>query len=229
MFKHALTIARIRGIRIDIHASWLVIAVILVLGMTTGFLQQYPDWSVVTAALTALAAALVFFSSIVAHELGHSLTAIRRGVPVRSITLFIFGGVAELERDSERAEDEFWIALAGPAVSLVLAGLFGLLSWVLSGLPEPVSVALGWLALVNLVVALFNMIPGFPLDGGRVFRAIVWRLTGSARKGVDAAVLGGRLVAYGLFALALYNIVVVGNIGGGLWILLIAWFLLSMA
>jgi Zn-dependent protease/CBS domain-containing protein len=229
MFKHALTLGHVRGIRIDIHASWVVIFVLLVLGMSAGFTQQFPDWTSVEVIATAVVTALVFFASIVAHEFGHSLVAIRRGIPVHSITLFIFGGVAELSRDSESAEDELRIAIAGPLVSAALAAVFGALAWLTSGLYAPLPVALGWLALVNMVVAVFNMIPGFPLDGGRVLRALVWKYTGNARKGVTVAVLGGRLVAYGLFGLALANILLLGNPIGGLWLILIAWFLLGMA
>lgn len=229
MFKHALTIGHARGIRIDIHASWVIIFVLLVVGMSAGFSQQFPHWSAVEVFATAVLTALIFFASIVAHELGHSLVAIRRGIPVHSITLFIFGGVAELSRDSESADDELWIALAGPLVSAGLAAAFLLLAWVGAGLYEPIPVALGWLGLVNLVVAVFNMIPGFPLDGGRVLRALVWKASGDARKGINVAVIGGRLVAYGLFAMALLNILVLGNPLGGLWLVLIAWFLLTMA
>lgn len=229
MFKHALTMGHARGIRIDIHASWVIIFVLLVVGMSAGFSQQFPHWSAVEVFATSVLTALIFFASIVAHELGHSLVAIRRGIPVHSITLFIFGGVAELSRDSESADDELWIALAGPLVSAALAAAFLLLAWLGAGLYEPIPVALGWLGLVNLVVAVFNMIPGFPLDGGRVLRALVWKASGDARKGINVAVLGGRLVAYGLFAMALLNILVLGNPLGGLWLVLIAWFLLTMA
>jgi len=148
---------------------------------------------------------------------------------VTAITLFLFGGVAQFSSDSERASDEFWIAIAGPLVSFVLALAFMALAGVAAGGYEPLSVGLGWLGLINLVVALFNLIPGFPLDGGRVFRALVWQVTGDKGKGVRAAVAGGRLVAYGLFAWGLWNLLVVGNLVGGVWVMLLAWFLLNMA
>ncbi len=229
MFKSVLVLGHVRGIRLEIHVSWLIIFTLLLVTMSAGFQQQYPDWTLSVAVMTAFATAIVFFASIVAHEFGHSVVAIRRGIPVQAITLFIFGGMAQMTRDSERPEDEFWIAIAGPLVSLGLAALFGLLAVATSGLSEPLFVALGWLALINLVVAVFNMIPGFPLDGGRVFRALVWKLTGDARKGIQAAVAGGRLVAYGLFALGIWNMLFVGNLIGGVWIMLIAWFLLTTA
>ncbi|WP_041717956.1 M50 family metallopeptidase [Alkalilimnicola ehrlichii MLHE-1] len=229
MFKSVLVLGYYRGIRLEVHVSWLVIFALLLVTMSAGFHHHYDHWPLPVAILTALFTSLTFFASIVAHELGHSLVAIRRGVPVKAITLFIFGGVAQMSRDADSPDDEFWIAIAGPAVSFALALLFAALAQITAGIFEPLTVALGWLAVINLVVAVFNLIPGFPLDGGRVFRAAVWKFTGSARKGIEAAVAGGRLVAYGLFALALWNILVLGNLIGGLWITLIAWFLFNMA
>ena len=229
MFKSVLVIGRIRGIRIEIHVSWLVIFALLMFALSAGFHQHYPDWSMPVVLVTALLTILTFFASIVAHELGHSLVAIRRGVPVRAITLFIFGGVAQLSRDSESARDEFWIAIAGPIVSFVLALTFSLLSGATANISEPLSVGLGWLALINIIVAVFNLIPGFPLDGGRVFRALVWMATGNAQTGMKFAVMGGRLVAYALFGLGLWSMLALGNLIGGLWIMVIAWFLLNSA
>ncbi len=227
MFRSVMTLGHLRGIRIEIHASWLIIFALLMVTLTTGLRSEYADWSFSQAVLTALFTSIAFFASIVAHEMGHSLVAIRRGVPVRAITLFIFGGVAQLDKDSESAVDEFWIAIAGPAVSFVLA--FGFAALSSAATSEPWAVGLGWLAVINFMVALFNLIPGFPLDGGRVFRALVWKATGDAGKGVRAAVAGGRLVAYGLFALGLWRLLVEGNFVGGFWLMLLAWFLLNMA
>lgn len=229
MFKTVLVLGHIRGIRIQVHVSWIFIFLLLLATMSTGFHYHYPEWTLPMVAGTAVVTALLFFLSILAHELGHSVVALRRGVPVESITLFIFGGLAQMERDTERPEDEFWIAIAGPAVSAALALTFWVLASVTAGWFEPVPVALGWLALVNVIVAVFNLIPGFPLDGGRVFRAIIWKLTGDSRKAVESAVWGGRTVAYLLFAFAFWNLVGLGNLIGGLWIMLIAWFLLNMA
>lgn len=227
MFRSVMALGHIQGIRIEIHASWLIIFALLMITMTTGLRNEYAAWSFNQAFLTALLTSVAFFASIVAHELGHSLVAIRRGVPVNAITLFIFGGVAQLDKDSESAVDEFWIAIAGPAVSFVLAIGFALLSGLAAY--EPLTVGLGWLSVINLMVAVFNLIPGFPLDGGRVFRALVWKATGDAAKGNRAAVAGGRVVAYGLFALGLWRLLVEGNMVGGIWIMLLAWFLLNLA
>lgn len=229
MFRSVLVLGHVRGIRIEVHVSWLVIFALLMASLHAGLSQAYPDWSTTTVLATALSTVLLFFASIVAHELGHSLVAIRRGVTVEAITLFIFGGLAQITREAESASDEFWIAVAGPMVSVALAFVFTLLSLLASPFSEPVAVAMGWLGIINLIVAVFNLIPGFPLDGGRVFRALVWRLTGDARKGMRAAVTGGRLVAYGLFAFGLWQLIVWGNLLGGLWIMVIAWFLLNAA
>ncbi|WP_018137800.1 MULTISPECIES: site-2 protease family protein [unclassified Thioalkalivibrio] len=229
MFKTVLVLGHVSGIRIQIHISWIFILILLLASMSTGFYHQYPEWSLAMAVGTAAVTALLFFSSILAHELGHSMVALRRGVPVESITLFIFGGLAQMGRDPERAEDEFWIAIAGPAVSAALALLFWWLALLTADWFEPVPVALGWLALINMIVAIFNLIPGFPLDGGRVFRAVIWKLTGDPRRAIEAAVRGGRMVAYLLFGFAFWNVVVLGNLIGGLWVMLIAWFLLNMA
>ncbi len=229
MFKTVLVLGHFRGIRMEIHISWVIILALLLVTMSAGLYQQYPNWSLTMAITTATITALLFFASIVAHELGHSLVAIKRGIPVQAITLFIFGGMAQMSRDSDNPNDEFWIAIAGPLVSLALALLFGILALLTAGLYQPVTVGLGWLALINLIVAIFNMIPGFPLDGGRVFRAIVWKVTGDARKGINAAVRGGRIVAYLLFAVAFWNMLVIGNLIGGVWLLLIGWFLITMA
>ncbi|MEA5445929.1 site-2 protease family protein [Gammaproteobacteria bacterium AB-CW1] len=229
MFKTVMVLGHFRGIRLEVHISWLVIFALILVTLSTTLMHHYPEWRLQTAVLTALFTALAFFASILAHELGHSLVAIRRGIPVKAITLFIFGGMAQLGKDSDNPEDEFHIAIAGPLVSFGLAAIFLALSFLFSPFLEPASVAFGWLGVINLVVAVFNMIPGFPLDGGRVFRAAIWRFTGDARKGIRAAVMGGRVVAYSLFAVGLWNGLFLGNLLGGLWIILIAWFLLTMA
>ncbi len=229
MFRSVLVLGHFRGIRIEIHISWLVIFALLMISLSAGLHQAYPDWSWTTILITTLATVVMFFISILAHELGHSLVAIRRGIPVRAITLFIFGGMAQISKDSESADDEFWIAIAGPAVSFALAILFVLLSIPAAAISEALSVGLTWLGLINFIVAVFNLVPGFPLDGGRVFRALVWKLTGDAARGMRAAVMGGRLVAYALFALGLWSMLAMNNLIGGLWIMIIAWFLLNMA
>ena len=229
MFESSLLIGRIRGIRIQVHFTWLVIFALLSVSLIANFRVSYPEWGDVAAVTAAFLAVLLFFTSIVLHELGHSLVALARGVPVRSITLFIFGGVAQLEKDSESARDEFWIAIAGPMVSAALAVFFYLLAFLTSRLHEPAAVVFFWLAFINFAVAAFNMLPGFPLDGGRVLRALVWHLSGDAHKGVDWAVTGGRLIAIGLMGIGVYLLIVHGFLLAGLWMVAIGWFLLNAA
>jgi len=227
VFESTFKLGRIAGIRIGLHYTWFVVFLLLVLTLGMFFRETQEGWSSTTIYLAATASALFFFASIVLHELGHSLVAIARGVPVRSITLFIFGGVAQTEKDADTAATEFWIAIAGPVVSFALAGLFGLVSIVAAGISDAMSVAAGWLARINLVVALFNLVPGFPLDGGRVLRAIVWGVTGDNRKGMRWAAAAGKGVAYGLMLLGALLVMQTGLLLNGLWLAAIGWFLLT--
>lgn len=227
MFKSSLSIGHIRGIRIQIHISWLIIFVLLSLAMIASLNQARPEWSQTAVVTTTLVSVLLFFASIVLHELGHSLVALSRGIPVPSITLFVFGGMSHMDRDAETARDEFWIAVVGPLISLLLGALFLLLGWLLP-LNDPAQAVFNWVGLINLVVAIFNLIPGFPLDGGRVFRALVWGVTGDPAKAMRWAVMAGRFVAYALFALGIFVLLSEG-LWSGLWIMAIAWFLLSAA
>jgi len=229
MFESSFQVGRVAGIRIGIHYTWLIIFLLMNSSLYFTFKQEMTDWSTVSAVVTSLLTSTVFFASIILHELGHSIVAIRNGINVRSITLFIFGGVAQTEREADRAIVEFKIAIAGPAVSLVLAFLFLLLRSLVSSPEAPLYVAFDWLATINLVVAVFNLIPGFPLDGGRVFRALVWGMSGDEAKGMRVAVMGGRLVAYGLMGWGLYSTYLTGNFINGIWLVGIGWFLLSAA
>ena len=229
MFESSLQIGRVAGIRIGIHYTWLIIFFLMSSSLYITFKQGMTGWSDLTAMLTAGITSIVFFASIILHELGHSIVAIRNGINVRSITLFIFGGVAQTEREADRAIVEFKIAIAGPAVSLALAFLFLLLRNLVSSPEAPLYVAFDWLATINLVVAVFNLVPGFPLDGGRVFRALVWGMSGDEAKGMRVAVMGGRLVAYGLMGWGLYSTYLTGNFINGIWLVGIGWFLLSAA
>ncbi len=229
MIESSLRLGTVAGIRIGLHYTWFVIFLMLSASLTALFQAEHADWGFSQALATALATTLLFFASIVLHELGHSLVAIRRGVPVRAITLFIFGGVAQTEKDSDSAQTEFWIAIAGPAVSLVLAAAFYLLYLVAEPWSAPAAVACDWLAHINFMVAAFNLLPGFPLDGGRVFRALVWGLTGDAGKGMRWAVAGGRTLAYGLMFLGLLVVIQTGLVFNGLWLAAIGWFLLTAA
>ncbi len=229
MFENAIRLGTVAGIRIGVHYTWFIIFLLLTSTLHSSFTHEHPDWSRSVSLITSVVTALVFFASIVLHELGHSIVALKRGISVRSITLFIFGGVAQTEQEAESAQTEFLIAIAGPLVSVSLAALFYLLSLWMAPVNEVASEALDWLATINLLVAIFNMVPGFPLDGGRVFRALVWGFTGDANKGMSWAVLAGKLVAYMLMGMGVMTAIQTGYLLNGVWLFGIGWFLLIAA
>jgi Zn-dependent protease len=169
----------------------------------------------------------MLFASVLLHELGHSVVALRYRIPVRSITLFIFGGVARIGAEPPSAVAEFFIAIAGPLVSLALAAFFYAVQPVVSGM-EPLWGVVKYLAYINLALVLFNLIPGYPLDGGRVFRALMWASTGSMRRATIIASNVGRLFAFLFIVVGVWQMLT-GNFGGGLWVAFIGWFLDSAA
>lgn len=229
MLDSSVNIGRVAGIRIGIHYTWLVIFALLLFSLTALFHSDHPSLSQGSLVLAAFFTAIAFFASIILHELGHSIVALAHGIPVQSITLFIFGGVAQSERDAESARAEFLIAIAGPAVSFVLAVVFYLLAHLFGAATPLAATALGWLAQINLLVAVFNLLPGFPLDGGRVLRAAIWGATGDAAKGMRWAVVSGRVAAFGLMLLGAFEAIVGGEMINGFWLVAIGWFLYAAA
>jgi Zn-dependent protease len=229
MFESSISLGRILGIRVGLHYTWFIIFGLVSLSLSSYFQAAHADWGTALAWLTAVVTAGLFFASIVLHELGHSVVAMAHGIPVRSITLFVFGGLAQTERDAATARAEFWIAIAGPMVSLALAGFFHLVGLLAGDAGRPVAVACDWLATINFAVAVFNMLPGFPLDGGRVFRSLVWGASGNPAKGMRWAVTAGRMVAYGMMGIGFVIAVTTGQLVSGIWLGLIGWFLLIMA
>jgi Zn-dependent protease/predicted transcriptional regulator len=222
-------IGRIAGIDIDINVSWIIILVLLTVSLATGwFPQLYPGWSTATYWLIAFLSSLLLFVSVLLHELAHSLVARRRGLPVKSITLFIFGGVSNIEREPPSPGIEFQMAVVGPLTSLVIGVICFLLQLPLRGSNSPLEGILYYLAVTNILLGVFNLIPGFPLDGGRVLHSIVWRLTGNMRQATRVASLTGQFIAY-LFILLGIWIFFAGSILDGLWLGFIGWFLLSAA
>jgi Zn-dependent protease/CBS domain-containing protein len=223
-----IELGRIWGIPIGLHPSWFLIFGLLTWSLAVGYFpDEYPDLSGVAFWLLGALTASLFFGSVLFHELGHSLFALRNSIPVRRITLFIFGGVAQIEKEPSSPGVEFRIAIAGPLASLSLALLFGGL-WVLDqGVPYLAAPSI-WLARINLMLAVFNMIPGFPLDGGRVLRALVWRFTGSFHRATRVAGSTGQLVALGFIALGVTTIFN-GALFNGLWLAFIGWFLQNAA
>jgi Zn-dependent protease/CBS domain-containing protein len=216
-------IARVIGIPIYLHFSWLIIFGLIVWTLSTGYFPaNYPDLPASSYWAKGLVASLLFFVSILIHEFGHAVVALRHGLRTRSITLFIFGGVAQLEKDPQDGWAEFWMAAAGPLVSLGLAGLFYTCATLPFLGPSAAAVA-KYLALINLMLALFNLVPAFPMDGGRLLRGALWGWLGKARATRIASGAGSLfalfLILAGVFSLA------GGNTLGGIWYILIGWFI----
>lgn len=231
MFTNAIKIFTFNKFDIKIDPSWLVIAALV----TWSLSQQYFPEALPTASQTAYLAMGVFamlglFASLLLHELAHSVVARRLGVPINSITLFLFGGVAELEEEPGSAPVEFWIAVAGPVMSLFLAFSFWTLELMatFTAMPAELIEVLSYLALINLVLALFNLLPAFPLDGGRVLRAYLWSRSGDILTATRAASQSGVFLAFlmmGFGMLALFQ----GALAVGLWQLMIGGFILIAA
>jgi len=227
MMRQGVPLGRVLGIPIRLDYSWfLMLALLTWMLATSYFPAEFGGWPLSVYWLMGALTALAFFASLLLHELGHSVVALRYKVPVRSITLFIFGGVAQIGGEPPSAKAEFRIAIAGPIVSLALALAFYALKPLLGGLP-PVYGMAQYLAFMNLAVALFNLIPGYPLDGGRVLRAIVWATTRNLQRATVIAGTVGR--GFGLLFILVGVWQVLGGNLGGLWLAFIGWFLESAA
>jgi Zn-dependent protease/CBS domain-containing protein len=229
-----IRLGRVFGIDIGLHYSWFVIALLIVFSLTGHFQSVNPQWSVGLRWSLAIVTGLLFFASILAHELSHAAVAKARGVPVRSITLFALGGVANIEKESSDAASEFWMAIAGPITSVVLGLLFlGIAraaGWhPASGTPPaPLWAGLVWLGYINLALALFNMIPGYPLDGGRVLRAILWGINHNLARATRLAAGVGQFIAIAFIVFGFFRFFYTGAFGG-LWLAFIGWFLADAA
>ena len=228
MNKSTLSLGRILGIPIGLDYSWFLIFALLTWSLSTSYYPtEFTDWPVIQYWIVGAATAILMFASVLLHELGHSLVSLYYKIPVRSITLFIFGGVARVEAEPPSAVAEMWIAIAGPAVSFALAIFFGLLQFIVGAI-APLLALVKYLFYINGVLALFNLIPGFPLDGGRIFRAFVWRVTHNLRRATLVAASLGRFIAYLFILLGVWQMFT-GNFGNGLWIAFIGWFLENAA
>lgn len=228
-----IPLGTVSGIRIGLHYSWLIIAFLISLSLGSNFAATNPEWGPGIIWATAIATALLFFVTIVVHELSHAMVAKSHGLPVRSITLFALGGVAEIEQEAGDARTEFWLGIVGPITSFVigticLAVLYGF-GWKPPHFPRtPLLAMLMWIGYINIMLAVFNMVPGFPLDGGRVLRAIVWWITGDAGRATRISAKLGQFVAFAFILFGVYRFFNGAGIGG-LWIAFIGWFLLSAA
>lgn len=219
------------GFEIRIDYSWFVIFALVLWSFAAGvFPAEYPGLTTTTYFAMGAAGTVLFFVSLLAHELSHSVVARSKGIPVEGITLFIFGGVAWTRLESETPGDELVIAGVGPLASLVIAALFGGLAWLGTtlGVASPVVGVAAHLGILNLALAVFNLLPGFPLDGGRLFRAIAWKLSGDVTKATRWAANGGKALGYGLMGLGVLQVFAGAGLGG-LWILFIGWFLRGAA
>jgi Zn-dependent protease/CBS domain-containing protein len=226
MFGTRWRLFRLLGIPISLDASWLIILALLTWTLIDLFREAVPDLPFATYWVMGLGAALAFFTCIVLHELGHALVARAVGIPIRGITLFLFGGVAEMEDEPPSASSEFLMAVAGPAVSAVLAAVF----WLSSGLVEAPAIVfpLRYLAGINLAVLVFNLLPAFPLDGGRVLRSILWGALGNLRRATYWAALSGQAFAWLLIGLGIMQFFA-GYVFHGIWLGLIGLFLNNAA
>ncbi len=229
MFATSWRVGRVAGVEVRVDSSWAVIALLITYSMYLRASTLYPELSGGGAVALAILATVLFFGSVLVHELAHALVSQARGIRVQDITLFLFGGATRARVESRGPGDEFLIALVGPLTSGILAGLFGIVAG-LGGnlLSAPLAGTLGYLAWTNLLLAVFNLVPGFPLDGGRLLRSAIWKATGSFRRATRVASLAGQGVGWLLVAGGVAWLLA-GDLAGGIWFAFIGWFLVQAA
>lgn len=224
-------IGRVLGIEISIDWSWLFIFFLVVYSLAAGYFPRfYPELGVGTSWLMGIAAALLLFASVLFHELAHSIVARSHGNEVKGIMLFLLGGVAQTSDEPKTAREEFWMAVAGPVSSFALALLFYILGGVgrAAGWPVSVVAILGYLGFINLALGVFNLLPGYPLDGGRVLRSIIWDVSNDLNKATRYASFAGQAFGYALMGIGFVSILH-GALMDGLWLIFIGWFLSGTA
>ena len=229
--KAQIKLGRVFGVEIGLHYSWLLIALLITFSLAGTFHKNNPGWSDELRWGLAIVTAILFFASIVVHELSHALVAKLRGLPVRSITLFALGGIAQIEKEAADAKTEFWMGIIGPITSFVLGvvclAITIALGWTPPEFPQrPLPAMLMWLGLINIGLAAFNMIPGFPLDGGRVLRGLIWWITGNPKRATTIAARVGQVIAFAMIVYGVFQFFRGTGING-LWMAFIGWFLLS--
>ena len=227
--KSQIKLGQVFGIKIGLHSSWFLIAVLIVFSLSGDFHRTHPQWSSNLVLALAILTTMLFFVSLLLHELSHSLVARARGIPVREITLFALGGVSQIEGEAASAKTEFWMALVGPLTSVVI-GLtcVGVVAVAGGGALSPLMAVVSWLGFINLGLAVFNLIPGYPLDGGRILRAIVWQRTGDLNRSTRTVARVGQAVASVFIVIGIVEYFGGGGLGG-LWIAFVGWFLLQAA
>lgn len=228
MRRSGLKIGRVFGIPIYLHLSWILIFGLITYSLVEEFGARYPQWTSQQLWSLGVITSLFFFGSVLFHELSHSVVARHYRIPVASITLFFFGGIASITRDPDSAGQEFLIAAAGPASSYVLTAAFWLVALVTPKDSMP-NVLAGWLAETNALLATFNLLPGFPLDGGRIFRSIIWGITKNYSRSTRIASRIGQGIAYAMMAFGVYLAFAVHSSVNGVWFIFLGWFLLTAA
>jgi Zn-dependent protease/predicted transcriptional regulator len=223
-----IKLGKIFGIEIGVSYSWFVIFFLITFFLYSTFAQEHRGWPAYLLVASALIGSGLFFLSLLAHELAHCLVALSKQLPVRSITLFMFGGVSLIEKEATSAGTEFLVAIVGP-VSSFLISLFFLLISKLVNQASPLGAIAAYLSMINLGLAIFNLIPGYPLDGGRVFRAIVWAVTGSLQKATRISTSVGMGFGYLFMIIGIMVAFPAHNLINGLWLAAIGWFLLDAA
>ena len=224
--RGSFNLGRIFGIQVRLHFTWFVIFFLVTVSLSLeAFPAFYPGWEQPLYWTIGIVTSLLFFTSVLAHELAHSLVGRANGIQIKSITLFIFGGMAQMTKEADKAGAELKMAIAGPACSLAISGMFTLLWWLTKDVVEPLSAMAFWLAWINGVLAIFNLIPGFPLDGGRVFRSLVWRFSGNYQLATRIATRLGQGVAYAFILGGILIMFLLQEWVSGLWIIFIGWFL----
>jgi Zn-dependent protease/CBS domain-containing protein len=240
--RGSLKIARIAGIDIGIHFTWILAFFIIGWSLAQGYFPQlYKSWTTAAYWTAGFLSAILLFISVLLHEMAHSLVAQARGLPVSSITLFIFGGVSNLSKEPEKPGHEFIMAIVGPLTSLALAGIFWGIHFLITGEPVLPLVSgtitdstfivaiVGYLAFINLGLAAFNLLPGFPLDGGRVLRSIIWKTTGNLVRATNISSVIGRIFGWGFIALGVFWFFIPGYFINAIWIAIIGFFLINAA
>lgn len=225
----AFRLGNIAGVDVYVNYSWLIILVLLTVSTAIGwFPATYPGYSFALYLLLGLIAALLFLFSVLLHELSHSLVARARGLEVKNIVLYVFGGVSNIEQEPQSPGIEFQMAFVGPLTNLILGALCYLLLLPFRGVHSPVAAILSYLAVSNVLLGILNLVPGFPLDGGRVLRSIVWRVTGDTNKATRVTTTVGIVIAYIFIFLGIW-LFFAGDTLDGIWLGFIGWFLLSAA
>ncbi|NES70399.1 MAG: site-2 protease family protein [Okeania sp. SIO2D1] len=225
--NRSFRVGHLFGIPFYINSSWFFVLFLVTLTYSSNLAEQFPELGEILPLILGLIAALLLFSSVLAHELGHSFVALSQGIEVKSITLFLFGGLASLDRESKTPGEAFWVAIAGPLVSIVLFGLFTIIN-TFTAINGPLAAILQLLAYINLVLALFNLIPGLPLDGGNILKSIVWKITNNPYKGVIFASRVGQAFGWLAIVSSLIPTFLSGSFPN-IWNILIGSFLLQNA